>query len=161
MSILDFGMQMEKEGENFYKQNAEKCTDPNAVKLLLLLAYEETRHYQLIKTHKEGLNGPMYTPFLKKVTNVFKQMKETNQNFVKNNASIIDVLHKALEIEDKSIKLYAEQANKTEDKMLKDFFLKLKKEEDSHYFLISSWIEYYDRPNHWLEQAEFTKLEEY
>ena len=59
------------------------------------------------------------------------------------------------------IKLYKGEAEKTKDKGLKKALLLLKKEEDSHYSLISSWIEYYDRPHLWLEQAEFTHLEEF
>ena len=122
MSSIDSGIKMEKEGENFYKQNAENCTDPFAKQLLLILAYEENRHYQLMKSSREGLNGLMYTTFFKKVIYEFEQMTKSKQNLI-NNTSVLDILHKALEIEDKSIKLYAEQANNVHDSNLKNFFL--------------------------------------
>ena len=33
--------------------------------------------------------------------------------------------------------------------------------ENGHYVLIGSWIEYFDRPREWIENAEFGLREEY
>ncbi|MBN2440966.1 MAG: ferritin family protein [Spirochaetales bacterium] len=159
--IFDFAMKMEKEGEVFYRESSGKVKDQQAVKLLFLLANEEKRHYELVKTYKEGLAGVMYTAFLKEVKTVFSEMKASDHYLDEDKATLMDILDKALKLEDKSVQLYKAEAEKTDNKELKEILLLLKKEEDAHYSLISSWIEYYGRPAQWLEQAEFTQLEDY
>jgi rubrerythrin len=160
-NVFSLGMQMEKEGEEFYRHSAEKVNDPQSRKLLLLLASEEKRHYELVKIYEQELSGVMYSSFLKEVKTVFEQMKGSENNIIEEKSTIMDILEKALRIEEKSVELYKREAEKTDNKELKECLLLLKKEEDSHYSLISSWIEYYGRPALWLEQAEFAHLEEY
>jgi rubrerythrin len=167
MDIFEFGMKMEQEGEIFYRGHAEKINDANASELLIFLADEEKRHYELIKHLKDGLKGVFYTNFLKNVKTVFQRMKEKGETFIEEKAHMVEVLNKALAMEEESIKLYRKEAEKVDkvDKAsnpeIRELLLLLKKEEDAHYSLISSLIEFYETPHIWLEQAEFTHLTDY
>jgi rubrerythrin len=88
-------------------------------------------------------------------------MKEKDQGFVSDKDTLIAVLEKAMDLEDRSVTFYRSRAEEASTEDERDIFLLLKKHEDVHYSLLSSLIEYYDRPSHWLEDAEFTHLEEY
>ena len=161
LNVFDFGIKMEEEGEVYYREKAASCPDPNAQALLMLLSREERRHGDLIRSLKEGLSGVQYTSFLKDVRTVFEEMARTGAVFTANRTSMIGTLEDALKIEEKSIDLYDREAKEAEESELRELCLLLKKEEQAHYSLVNSMIEFYDRPSQWLEQAEFTHLDEY
>ncbi|HUV06785.1 MAG TPA: ferritin family protein [Spirochaetia bacterium] len=161
MDILSFGMQMELDGKVFYQENAEKVKDKNIRDILKFLADEEQKHYDFIKRFRDGSREVPDSRLVEDVQNVFVKMREENATFLDNRDSMIAVLHKGLDMEDKSVEFYTERADQSDNPDDRDIFLLLKKQEDKHYSLLSSMIEFYDRPNQWLEQAEFTHLEEY
>ena len=161
MDILSFAMQMELDGRSFFLENAEKLSDDNAAKILKFLADEEYKHYEFIERFKEGSKDVPKSSLVKDVKNIFVQMKEANQTFTAKKDSMVDVLNKGLDIEDKSVRFYQEQADKSDSDDDKDIFLLLKRQEDKHYSLLSSLIEYYERPDQWLEQAEFARSDDY
>jgi len=161
MDILNYALQFEKEGEKFYKQEKERVKDKNIAQILQFLAQEERNHYRVIKQLKQDINERPATIFISSVKNIFSKMVENNEKFIVDNAEIIQVLEKALKIEDDSIKYYQEKSEVVTDVKAREILQILKKEEDIHYSLISSIIEYYEKPKLWLEQAEFSNLEDY
>ncbi|MBN1697657.1 MAG: ferritin family protein [Spirochaetales bacterium] len=161
MDIFDFGMKMEQEGEQYYRENARKIEDENASQLIFFLANEENRHYQLIKHLKEGCGGVLYTRFVKDVKTIFKKMKEKGESFVEEKSGMMDILNGALRMEQESIDFYRTESEKTDNPEARELLRLLKKEEDAHYSLVSSLIEFYETPHLWLEQAEFTHLTDY
>jgi rubrerythrin len=161
MEIFSFGMQMELDGKAFYTEQASKIPDDNISRILTYLAGEEQKHYDFLKRFRDGSKELPESRLLKDVRNVFREMKESGQGFVAEKDSLIDVLRKAMELEDRSVDFYRTRAEEAPDEDERDIFLVLKKHEDTHYSLLSSLIEYYDRPSHWLEDAEFTHLEDY
>jgi rubrerythrin len=161
MEIFSFGMQMELDGKAFYTEQASKIQDANIAHILTYLADEEQKHYEFLQKFRDGSKELPESHLLKDVRNVFQEMKETDQGFVTNKDSLIDVLHKAMEMEDRTIAFYRSRAEEASGDDERDIFLLLKRHEDKHYSLLSSLIEYYDRPSQWLEDAEFTHREEY
>jgi len=161
MDILCFGMQMELDGKTFYEENASKLEDANAADILRFLADEEQKHHDYIKAFRDGSKELPPSRLVEDVRNVFQRMKDRNETFVTERSSMISVLEKGLEMEDRSIGFYQERASASESADDRDVFLLLKRQEDKHYALLSSMIEFYDRPHRWLEDAEFTHLDEY
>ncbi|RQD75646.1 MAG: rubrerythrin, partial [Halanaerobium sp. MSAO_Bac5] len=73
----------------------------------------------------------------------------------------VDVYKKAIAIEEKSIEFYSEQAEKAEDPAIKEAFQRLAEEEKKHEKIMSNITEMVNRPNTWLEDAEWYHLDEY
>ena len=155
MEPLDFALQMEKEGFEFYQQAAQKVTDPAAKKMLLSLAQDEKRHQQFINQMKEQKLAKLQGTPLKGVKNVFQQLDEQDRSFDDENADLTTVLQTALDIETKSVDLYYKLASESEDPQQKEFFSTLEEEEIQHEKLIRLTLQYLDKPHLILENAEF------
>ena len=160
MNIFEYAMQMEKDGEDYYRQLTEKTNNKGIKTILTMLADEEVRHYQTIEKIKTTKPQLAETKILTDAKNVFEQMKETNDAF---DIAVgqTELYKKALGIEEASRNFYLEKANELEDEYQKGLFLRLADEEKKHYFLLENMIEFVSRPEHWLENAEFYNLEEY
>lgn len=48
MDIYEFAMQMEKEGEDYYRALAKDSASPGLVKIFTMLADEEVKHFKVI-----------------------------------------------------------------------------------------------------------------
>lgn len=155
METLDFALQMEKEGFEFYQQAAQKVTDPAAKNMLLSLAQDEKRHQQFINQMKEQKLAKLQGTPLKGVKNVFQQLDEQDRPFADENANLTTVLQTALDIETKSVDLYYKLASESDDPQQKEFFNTLEEEEIQHEKLIRLTLQYLDKPHLILENAEF------
>jgi rubrerythrin len=161
MDILNYALQFERDGEAFYTESATKIKDKNLNSILYFLAAEERTHFQMIKELKTTLPAHPASIFISDVQNIFTRMKEKNEQFVVPKKTALDILEKALVIEDESIKYYDQKKNEVDNPKAKEVLEVLKKQEDAHYSLLSSIIEYYDQPQLWLENAEFNHIRDY
>jgi rubrerythrin len=160
MVIFEYAMQMEKDGEEFYRDIALKTENAGVRYILTMLADEEVRHFEILKKIQETPHEPAETKILDNAENVFIQMKQTGQTFDVD-VSQIQLYREGQAIEQKSIDFYTEKANEVPQQYQKQIFLKLAAEEKKHYFLLENIIDFVSRPATWLENAEFCHLEEY
>ena len=160
MVIFEYAMQMEKDGEEFYRDIALKTENAGIRYILTMLADEEGRHFEILKKIQDAPHEPSETKILDNAENVFIQMKQTGQS-VDVDASQIQLYREAQAIEQKSLDFYTEKANEVPQQYQKQIFLKLAAEEKKHYFLLENIIDFVSRPATWLENAEFCHLEEY
>ncbi len=157
MNIFDFAMQMEKDGENYYRELAGKSSNKGVTSILNMLADEEVKHYELMKkmkTHNPSLGE---TPIMKNVKNVFSEMKNSGEKF-DFESSQKDLYLKAQELEKKSEDFYREKAAEVGEKPKKDVLLKIAEEEKKHYHILENIIEFITKPETYLEDAEFSNL---
>jgi rubrerythrin len=160
MDIFEYAMQMEKDGENYYRQLVQQTTNKGLKTILTMLADEEVKHYNAIEKIRAGEAQMAETTILVDAKNIFVQLKESGQEFDVE-ISQIDLYKKAQDIEQKSRDFYLEKANEVGQDYQKELFLKLAEEEKKHYFLLDNIIVFVSRPEHWLENTEFCHLEEY
>jgi len=160
MNILDYAMQMEKDGEDYYRQLARQTTDKGLRTILTMLADEELKHFNTVQKMKTEKLQMAETSVLTDAKNVFVQMKESKENFEFDGGQI-QLYKKAQDIEKKSRDFYLEKAAQVEEEYRKQLFRELAEEERKHYFLLENIVEFVSRPTHWLENAEFFHLEEY
>ena len=160
MNIYDFAMQMEKDGETYYRELAGKCGNKGLTNILNMLADEEVKHYEIIKRMKSKTPKIADTKILENVKNVFAKMKDQKEGF-NFNASQKEFYRKAQELEKQSEDFYASKSKETEEKDKKESFTKLAEEEKRHFVILDNIIEFIARPESWLEDAEFNHLEEY
>lgn len=161
MDIFDYAMQMEKDGESYYREEAVRSASEGMKKIMTMLADAEVKHYNVFKQMKE--HQPVTMPeatILKDVKNIFVSMKEKG-DLVGVGASETEFYRKAQDIEKKTEDFYLEKASEVKDAVQKETFLRVAKEEEKHYFILDRIIEFVARPEQWLENAEWYHLDEY
>lgn len=164
MDIFAFAMKMEMDGRMFYIEHANKASQPELKKVLLELADDEQKHYNIFKALHEGLPAEYRdaekTHILTTVKNVFEQLREKQQKFAFP-PDAKKLWEEAREVEKKSEAFYREKAKEVPSAHQRDILNKIADEEHRHWVTMENIIQFLDRPNHWLEDAEWVNLEEY
>lgn len=161
MDIFEFAMQIEKEGENYYREIADKCDDEGLKKIMIMLSDDEVKHYNTLMKMKDSIEVQFEdTGILSAAKNVFIDLKEKDDTF-DFDASQTEIYKKAQEIEKKSEDFYRKKSFEVNDENQKSIILKIAEEEKKHYFLLENIIEFVSRPETWIENAEFNHLDEY
>ncbi|RJX27626.1 MAG: rubrerythrin [Desulfurivibrio sp.] len=165
MNIYAFAMQMEKDGENYYRQLAEQSRSAGIKKIFVMLADEEVKHYRVVEllSRKSGNPQMAETKVLENVRNVFVEMKESKEELHIDTTEEVQKYRKARDIEDQSQKFYQEKAGETRDEGERRIFLRLAAEEGRHLRIMENIVEFVSRPEpgRWLENAEWHHLDEY
>jgi len=160
MDIFAFAMKMEKDGELFYRELAQKTRDKNIAAVLALLADEEVRHYQAIQSLSAGRRDMAETTVLDQARNIFARLKEFGQKFDVD-TSLAGVYQQAIDLERQSEIFYLDRADECKKPAQRELFLLLADEEKKHIYLLENIADFVSRPSYWLENAEMFKLEEY
>lgn len=160
MDIYEFAIQMERDGRQFYLELASKTQNKGVKNIFNMLADDEDKHQKTIEKIRIGNHEMVDTPILENAKNVFEQMKQFNDEFDLSGDEE-DLYRQAMEAEQKSISFYQDRADQEKDPACQTLFTKLAGEEKKHYHLLSNLVDFVNRPKIWLENAEFTHLEEY
>jgi rubrerythrin len=161
MNVFDYAMQMEKDGEAYYRDLADKCKIEGLKMILLLLADDEVGHYKAFKRLKGELSPEVIeTIVLTNAKTIFAEMKETLTDDPAD-MSEVELYKKAIEVERKSAAFYTEKAGEVENTEAKEAFLKIAGDELKHQHLLENMVEFLSRPKTWVEAAEFVHLDEY
>ena len=82
MNIFDYAMQMEQDGEAYYRELASKCHVQGLKKILNMLADDEVGHYNTFKNLKAGTDAEVLaSTVLENAKNVFQEIKDTETGF--------------------------------------------------------------------------------
>lgn len=157
MDLLDYAYQMEKDGETMYKDLAKENKRNSLNTIFISLAKDEAAHAKIIKDKKSGLVVTLTEGATATVENVFGDMAAFE--FAGTKPAQVDVYRAAQEKEKESIALYKKMAQEMED--AKDLAAYLIKQEEEHELILDEIVKAVDRPNEWVESAEFGLREEY
>ena len=161
MDIFAFAMQMEQEGEAFYRELAAQAPNEGTQTILTMLADEEQKHYRAIQAIQSEDDYEMeQAQVLDHAKNVFRRMKEFGETF-EINTEQANLYRQAMEIESKSIEFYLDRADEVPRPAQKELFQRLAEEEKKHYRLMENLADLVSRPQRWHEDAEFYHLEDY
>jgi rubrerythrin len=161
MKIIKLALEKERISIDFYKKLAEKTTNKGLKKILELLYEQELMHREAITNLAENVSAivpqgdeiPDYKELLRKIkTTIDKSSIDINE---------LELYQEAREIELQSIEFYMDQAQQSKESERRDLFERLAQQEKQHYLLIDNILEFVSIPQHWLENAEFTHLEDY
>ena len=152
-------MQMEKDGEEFYRYLIRRVDNVGLKTIFTMLADDEVKHYNALEQIQEQQTEMLQTSILADAKNVFEEMRQSGQFQI--NLKQVDIYFEALDIENKSKEFYQQKAYLVDEPGQKELFEQLAAEEDKHIFLIENVIDFVDQPQHWLENAEFNHLEDY
>ncbi len=160
MNIFDYAMQMEKDGEELYRDLAQKSGDEGIKRIFNMLADDEVKHYRALEDMKKEKEQEITdTTVLSDAKNIFSQLKEEGK--FEYELPQLELYKKAQDLEKKTESFYREKAEEAGKEYQKEMLLKIAEEEKKHYFLLDNMIEFVSRPQTWLENAEFYHLEDY
>lgn len=132
MHPLDFAMQLELDGREFYLKQAELIEDEHLRQVFHELAADEEKHYQLLTQIKEsGLYDYTASDILERVPSVFPQ-PEQGKLRAEEHSSYVTIYEQAIAFEEKAINLYSELASTAQSDLERDTFLMLEREEETH-----------------------------
>lgn len=160
MNILEFAIQMEQDGQDFYHELASKSTHTGIKNILNMLADDERKHQKAIEKAQTSRWDMPETTVLDNAKNVFRQMQDFGGQFDLSGDEE-SLYRQAMKLEDKSIAFYRDKADQVSTPEQKALFLKLVEEEKKHFFLLENLVNFVGAPKTWLEDAEFTRLDDY
>lgn len=159
MKRIEFAIKMEQDGERYYREQAEKHRGLEPV--FLMLAEEERSHAAILMKRLENeayeLDG---SDILAEARNVFHGMADFKME-IKAVPDQLDLYRAGMEMEKESIALYEELNVAVTGDEDKELFAFLVKEEKAHYSILEELVLLINRPNEWVESAEFGLREEY
>jgi rubrerythrin len=159
VDIYEYAMQLEKDGENFYREVASKTGNMGLKTILTMLADAEVKHYKLFQNMKDNNKVRMPdSPILNDVKNIFIEMREKKQ--LETDVSQVELYKKAQGIEKQTQDFYLDKAGEVVRDQ-KEIFLKIAEEEKRHYLILENIIRFVRQPDIWLENPEWYHLEDY
>lgn len=160
MDLLQFAIDMELDGERYYREQAAR-NEGNPLRVVFeSLAADEARHARVLTDKRDGqpytleprAQGEPHSPFAGAADYVASVREQPDQP---------ELYHTAMAMEDKSIDLYTDLSAQAGDAPTKELFDFLIGEETAHKTLLEEIYHYVNRPNEWVESAEFGKREDY
>jgi len=129
--VIGFAVMREEESHAFYRDLAEKTTDPFLQPLFSEFAKEELKHKQMLLDIDAGALEKMFEKIIKKQDDlgIAKKLENVAPN---PEMAFADALILAMKREDKAFELYSLLAEISEDDDLSVLFLGLAKEEEQH-----------------------------
>ena len=161
MDIFEYGMEFEKDSEEYYRKLAKDTKETGLKKILLMLADEEVKHYNKLEELSKNVKTKLPdSQILMNAVNIFTEIKK-NKLAVHPKTSQIELYKKAQGFEKDSENFYHEKANETDDAQIKDILLNLAEQEKRHFILLENIIQFISRPDQWIENAEFNQMTNY
>ena len=159
-SIIEQAIHLEATAEANYREAALQTTDPSAGAILEVLADEEAEHAKTLRGMSDvaNLGG---SDLLEEAKTWVRGVVEGGLQSISADADLPSVLRRAMDIEQMTESFYRENAAAAENAAVVDLFTTLADIERAHFVLVGSLLEYFDRPNEWIESAEFGLRDEY
>lgn len=165
MNAFEYAMQMELTGKKYFEDQAGKMAEPALKRIFEELTSDEEHHYKVFQMLRDG-QSPDYeaafrTDILATTKNIFQKLSQQKKKFEKFAQGVKDVWIKARDIEDDAETFYREQAAKATDPDQKRIWSRIADEEHKHWVAMDNIVNFLDRPNTWLEDAEWSNIEAY
>jgi len=155
MNAYQYALKVEKEGEKYYRELAEKAPYSGLKMVFNILANEEVKHYQVIKDMMKDptINAGKLDIILDTKT-IYETLSIENDGVNFNNDEI-KFYEEAIRREDGAQKFYLEKAEELESENEKQVFIKLAEEEGKHTVVLQNILDYLQEPKNFVEAAEF------
>ena len=154
---LKESLALEQKGFKWYSEGAEKITNSLGRKMLKRLADDELTHIKKINEIYASLTEgalsdvKVDSPNLALFDEIFNRMKNQVDDAISDLTEVgvddEEIINVALELESHARFHYEEASEKATDKVVKDFYNILAKEEQSHYDLLVKTNQYMANPS--------------
>ena len=157
VEALQKAMQLEQDGQRFYLQAAERTLDPRGQEMFRSLADDEDIHFGMLQRQYEALTGGegwvvlVDSPAggLDLEEQLFPPDKEAMEAAIYADASDIDALHFALELENNAYQFYRRAARETAEPAGKAMYEGLASMEREHFNLLMANYEHMSTVGRW------------
>lgn len=158
LQILKYAMEMERQGKMFYEKYKDEVQNEHAKKVFASLADVEKEHYNILKTHYEGLseneNWNNTDLDLSGGSEIFDEVFEEEkgkltEDNLDSNFSDMNIMRMAYLIENDFAEFYREAMKRTENEQAKNLLKTLAEWEDKHREL------FYTEFKNFMEQSWF------
>ncbi|MDD3867962.1 MAG: rubrerythrin [Clostridia bacterium] len=160
MSLIQFAIKMEKDGEAYYEKQVEQFKGQPIARVFGFLAEAERKHAALLASCDAGQPVEYEDPALNKARHVFSDLKNYRVDETAAPRQL-EVYRYAMEIEQKSIDLYRKLRTDSGQDAQRELLDFLVEQEEDHYALFEQLTELVERPEAWVEDAEFGQREDY
>jgi len=155
MNVLEFAINMELDGEKYYKEQAENTNDAALKTVFSILAEDESNHAKVLQKRSNKLIYELKpNETLSETKNLFKGIKHFKSE-IKEIPNQLDLYRVALEKEKESIDLYEKFLLEAEDDESKKLFSYLVTQEKDHYEILEELVSQLNKSEDWVESAEF------
>ncbi len=155
MNALEFAVNMEKDGEKFYRKQAEINSSNSLYTVCLLLAEEEKNHALLLSDMQNNISVEIdEADSLQQIKSIFKDI-ENFKSEIKELPTQLDFYTMALEKEKQSINLYKDLLSRATEDDENELFEHLVQQEKRHYDILDELILRLSHAEDWVENAEF------
>lgn len=155
MNAYEYAMQVEKDGEKYYRELAEKSPYTGLKRVFTILADEEVKHYKIFKDLMEhntvDINKLDIITDKKTIFAILSEDKD-KINF---NADQIQFYKEAIAREDGLEQFYLRKAQELESDIEKEVFIKISKEEAKHKIFLENVITFLQEQSNLAVSAEF------
>jgi hypothetical protein len=154
MGLIDDAVALEKKAEATYRKASSETPDAGAKRILAMLADAEAQHAVVLREMKgvADLAGPN---LVEEARAWIHGAVEGGKASISADAKLLEVLRRAMEMERTTEAFYRQHAGESSDPRVEELFAALADIEREHFHFVSSLVEYYNRPNEWVESAEF------
>lgn len=161
MNILEFAINMEVEGENYYLEQAEFNKDNGLNVVFRALAEDERNHAEILRNKAENAAYVFKdSNVVSELNNVFTEL-ENFKDKIRDIPLQIDAYRKAQKTEQDSIDLYTRFLSEETDDEAKELFKYLVKQEQEHYTTLEELVSLLRKSEEWVENAEFGLRKDY
>lgn len=161
MNVLEYAINMELDGEKYYRNQAEINKNNELYTVCLMLAEDEHNHGRILN---DKLNEKVCelgeTDILSRVKNIFQDINNIKSE-IKQIPSQLDFYRIASEKEKQSIDLYVDFLAKATNDQEKRLFKYLIEQEKQHFEVLDELALLLSHAEEWVENAEFGIREEY
>jgi rubrerythrin len=160
-NVFEFAMKMEKDGQDFYEDQASRADNPALKKIWEQLAQDEVKHYQIFRRLRDGeikeaaAMANLGTTILSTSKTVFEQLPREDFKF---GHDVFAAWEKAKQLEIDTETFYREKSGESSDSDVKNSFGLLADEEHKHVTLIEHVLDFLHQPKSWLDDAEWSNL---
>lgn len=147
MNIYEYAMKVEKDGEEYYRNLAEKSTDIGLKRVFTMLADQEVKHYAALKkmARNDGFDSSEYESFDGEEKTIYEILQENKgAGFPE---SEIAYYKEAIEHEDHMASFYREKAEEASTESEKYILNVIADEEEQHKEIMENILEYIEQPN--------------
>ena len=155
MNAYDYAMKVEKEGEKYYRELANKASYTGLKTVFNILAKEEVKHYNVIKDMKKNTNVDLNKLDIILDTKTVYEVLIGGKDTVTFDSDEIQFYEEAIRREDNASQFYLDKANELEDENAKSIFIKLAAEEEKHKVLLENILSFIQGQSNLVEAAEF------
>lgn len=161
MDIFEFAIGKEKLNEQYYRDLAKTTDNTGLAEIFKMLAVEELKHRHAIELMAQDIPHELAeTLLLEDARKIFERMRGSVETFNFDIAEI-DLYRQARDFEKWSLDFYTERAKEAQNTWQEAIFLKLANEEKKHLALLQNICDFVATPECYLENAEFTHLDQF